>query len=274
MLPAFDHLSYLPDLRAFGVQGLEIAPDHSWPRPHFGQGFSIRQIETTRRMAQLSGLQIIGLHSLLGGRPELGIFDDAETRHHTIEHLVHLSEVCRDLGGRTLILDARWSRALATKEAWLQCRAFLEKLLPRIEEHGTVLCFRAAEPGGRRFLPPGARMPDAGHRARSCVFWLARRHGGASRQWRDWPHAFRRPARPPRPCPISMSRETRPARRQRQGRSRRHAPPSERHQLRRLAVHRSVSCARRLAARTGAGGGGGFKAIYLNQFRSRRPFHV
>ena len=145
-LPAFEHLSYLPDLRAFGIEGIEIAPDHTWPRPYFGQGFSTREVETYRLTAQLAGLKIIGMHGLLGGRPELGIFEDADIRHHTIEHVVHLSQVCRDLGGRTLILDSRWARKLETREAWLQCRAFLERLLPRIEEHGTVLCFAPLTP--------------------------------------------------------------------------------------------------------------------------------
>lgn len=145
-LPAFDHLSWMPDLRALGVQGLEIAPDHTWPRPYFGQGFNARQVETYGQMARLAGLKIIGMHGLLGGRPDLGIFEDADTRHHTIEHLVHLSQVCRDLGGRTLILDARWARQMETKDAWLQCRAFLEKLLPRIEGHGTILCFAPLAP--------------------------------------------------------------------------------------------------------------------------------
>lgn len=145
-LPAFDHKMLLPELRSLGVEGLEIAPDHTWPRPHFGQGFSHTQVCSYGRAARGAGLQIVGLHAILGGRPELGIFEDACIRHYTIEHLVHLSGVCRDLGGRTLILDARWARSVATKEAWLQCRAFLERLLPRIEEHGTTLCFAPLSP--------------------------------------------------------------------------------------------------------------------------------
>ena len=145
-LPAFDHLDQLSELRALGVEGLEIAPDHTWPRPHFGKGFDARHVATYAQCAQSAGLQVVGLHALLGGRLEFGIFDDADIRHHTIEHLVHLSEICRDLGGRSLILDARWARQLARKEAWLQCRAFLERLLPRIEAHGTILCFAPLAP--------------------------------------------------------------------------------------------------------------------------------
>jgi sugar phosphate isomerase/epimerase len=145
-LPPFDHLSYLTDLRAFGVEGIEIAPDHTWRRPHFGKGFDPREVATYEQTARLSGLEVVGLHALLGGRPEFGIFEDADIRHHTIRHLVHLSEVCRDLGGKTLILDSRWARQMERKEAFLQCRAFLEKLLPQIEDHGTILCFAPLAP--------------------------------------------------------------------------------------------------------------------------------
>jgi sugar phosphate isomerase/epimerase len=140
-LPAFNHLTYLPDMRAFGVEGIEIAPDHTFTRPHFGKDFSPREVATYGQAARLAGLEIVGFHALLGGRPEFDMFDDADIRHHTIKHLVHLSKLCRDLGGRTLILDSRWARGLERKEAFLHCRAFLEKLLPQIEDHGTILCF-------------------------------------------------------------------------------------------------------------------------------------
>ena len=140
-LPAFNHLHYLPDMRAFGVEGIEIAPDHTFERPHFGKDFRAREVATYGQAARLAGLEIVGMHALLGGRPELDMFGDADIRHHTVRHLVHLSETCRDLGGRTLILDSRWARGMERKDAFLQCRAFLEKLLPQIENHGTVLCF-------------------------------------------------------------------------------------------------------------------------------------
>ncbi len=146
ILPPFNHHGFFPDLQLFGVQGIEIAPDHTWQRPRYGQGFDAAQVAAYGRAAQQARLQIVGLHALLGGRPELGIFDDTETRSLTVAHLVHLSEICRDLGGRTLILDSRWSRNMGSKEPWLQCRAFLECLLPRIEGHGTTLCFAPLAP--------------------------------------------------------------------------------------------------------------------------------
>ena len=148
-LPPFHHLSLLAHVRALGVEGLEIAPDHTWSAPGLGEAFSPADISVYGRAARLAGLKVIGMHALIGGRPELGVLEDDQTRDRTIEHLVHLSAVCRDLGGRTLIFDSRWRGEMSEKLAWRKTRDFLERLLPRIEEHGTVLCFAplAAEEG-------------------------------------------------------------------------------------------------------------------------------
>ena len=48
-------------------------------------------------------LEAVGLHSLFFDRPELGLFKDPELRAGSLEFLTHLSAVCRDLGGKTLI---------------------------------------------------------------------------------------------------------------------------------------------------------------------------
>jgi len=140
-LPPFDHLDLLPRLGALGIQGIEVAPDHTWKRTHHGSEFPFHDIWNFRRAAESTGLEVIGLHALLGGRPEYGLFENDEHLDRTVAHLVHLSAVCRDLGGKTLTLDSRWRSVLPLKDAWLQCRDFLEILLPQIEDHGTTLCF-------------------------------------------------------------------------------------------------------------------------------------
>lgn len=137
-LPPFDHIHLLPRLRAFGIEGIEVAPDHTWQPA--ASGFCPGLVSRYRRAVEASGLRIVGLHAVLGGRPELGLFEEVDTRRRTIDHLAHLSAVCRDLGGRTLVLDSRWRRELPGKDAWMAGRAFLEALLARIEDHGTMLC--------------------------------------------------------------------------------------------------------------------------------------
>jgi sugar phosphate isomerase/epimerase len=135
-LPAYYHLGMLPFVYSLGVDGLEVVPAHTWP-----DRVTSRMVESYRAAAEDAELAIIGMHGLFRHRPELGIFAAGEKRARSLEMLVQLSAVTRDLGGRTLILDSRWRNDVTEREAWLRCRDFLHELLPRIEDHGTVLCF-------------------------------------------------------------------------------------------------------------------------------------
>ncbi len=152
-LPAFDHVSLLPRLREFGVAGLEVAPGHIWAagKPEAGA------VAAYRRAADAAGLEIVGLHALLDHQPELGLFQGDRIQRRTIDALAALSAVCRDLGGRTLVFGAGRRRgAMAPKDAWAECGAFLERLLPRIEDHGTVFCFEPLGPEDTDFCNTAA----------------------------------------------------------------------------------------------------------------------
>jgi len=139
-LPALNHLDLLPNLREMGFTGLEVAPSQVWADTWHGPNSA--SVTAYRHAAQNAGLEIIGLNSLLLSQPGLGIFQESETVKRTEDFLVHLSSVCRDLGGRTLILTGgRELFGITQERAWIACHAFLERLLPRIEEHGTMLCF-------------------------------------------------------------------------------------------------------------------------------------
>lgn len=138
-LPAFDHLHLLPEVKALGVDGIELAPAQCWTDP---DRVSAAEVSAYRHAAESAGLTVVGLHGL----PGTGMFADAETQERTIDTLVARSALCRDLGGRTLILGARWSHDLPEREAWKAGRDFLERLLPRIEAHGTVLCLAPLAP--------------------------------------------------------------------------------------------------------------------------------
>ncbi len=143
--PAFRHLDLLPVLPALGIEGLEVAPAHTWLDPW--DGVPSAEVKAYRKAATSAGLKIVGLQCLLSGRPDLGLFDMPGMGGRTISYLTQLSAICRDLGGKTLILGPRWRRRLTDRTAWLQGRAFLELLLERIETHGTVLCFDQLAPG-------------------------------------------------------------------------------------------------------------------------------
>jgi len=139
-LPALNHVELLPRLGDMGFTGLEVAPARIWTDTwRDPDGASVAAY---RRAAQAAGLEIVGLHALLDGQPGMSIFQDAGTAQRIEDFLVHISAVCRDLGGRTLVLDGgRQLCGVPHDQAWLKCHAFLERLLPRIEDHGTMLCF-------------------------------------------------------------------------------------------------------------------------------------
>lgn len=155
-LPAFDHAEVLPHIAALGVQGIEIAPNHTFADAECG--IPAEAVTAYRQAAEAAGLAVVGLHALTDDQPEFDMFGDAETRRRTLDHLVHLSEVCRDLGGRTLILESRWRGTVPEREAWGTARHFLETLLPRIEPHGTMLCL----------APVGPYRGDIFNTAREC----------------------------------------------------------------------------------------------------------
>ena len=147
-LPTFDHVSLLPRLREMGVSGLEVAPGQVWA----GSGPEADAVGAYRAAAEAAGLQIVGLHALLDHRPDLGLFQGDEVQRRTIDVLVGLSAVCRDLGGRTLAFGAGRRRgAMPPRAAWAECGAFLERLLPRIEDHGTLFCFEPLGPSDTDF---------------------------------------------------------------------------------------------------------------------------
>ena len=102
IFPAFKHLDLLPVLPAVGIEGLEVAPAHTWLDPW--DGVPSAEVRAYRKAATSAGLKIVGLHCLLSGRPDLGLFDMPGMGGRTINYLTQLSAICRDLGGKTLIL--------------------------------------------------------------------------------------------------------------------------------------------------------------------------
>jgi sugar phosphate isomerase/epimerase len=67
--------------------------------------------------------------------------------------MAHLSKLCRDLGGTTLIYGGgRQRRELSLDDAFAESEAFFQDLLPRIEGHGTIFCFEPLGPKDSDFI--------------------------------------------------------------------------------------------------------------------------
>ena len=124
-LPAYDHASELRQMRQLGLEGIEIAPSRIWRETW--KDLSFDAVTLYRKQIEVAGLKTVGLHSLFFDHPELGLFCSDEHHFETLDFMVHLSMVCRDLGGKTLIYGGGRKRGIT--------------LCGRTEEHGTCYCF-------------------------------------------------------------------------------------------------------------------------------------
>lgn len=150
-LTAYDHVAELGRLPELGLAALEVAPSRVWKDTW--QGLTPDRVAAYRRVVDGAGLRVVGLHSLFYDHPELGLFRDAETRARSLDFLVHLSAVCRDLGGRTLIWGGGRRRDTVPEvAARAEAEAFMAELCQRIEDHGTVFCFEPLGPDESDFI--------------------------------------------------------------------------------------------------------------------------
>ena len=150
-LPAFNHETTFPALAEMGYQGVEVAPSRVWHET--SKGPSKSEVDTYRATIEASGLEVVGLHSLLFDQPHLSMFAEPTVRNETLEFLVRLSAVCRDLGGKTLIWGGGRRRGdLPHAQAFPSAVAFLQRLCERTREHGTVFCFEPLGPNNTDFV--------------------------------------------------------------------------------------------------------------------------
>lgn len=85
----------------------------------------------------------MGLHALLFTRPELTLFDNADSRKATGEYLKELFKLCADLGGRVLTFGSPRNRSVKGRD-YQEClkiaAGFFESLMPSAAANDVVLC--------------------------------------------------------------------------------------------------------------------------------------
>ena len=150
-LNAYNHAAELKQLGALGISGLEVAPSRRWHDTW--HGLSDAHVSAYRREIESAGLKVVGLHSLFFDHPELGLFKEPEIRAESLDFLEHLSAVCRDLGGRTLIYGGGRRRGTVSEtDARRETIDFFGELCLRIEDHGTCFCFEPLGPKDTDFI--------------------------------------------------------------------------------------------------------------------------
>jgi sugar phosphate isomerase/epimerase len=152
-LPPLKHKAYLGKIRDLGVESIEIAPSRRWKNTW--HGLKAKDVQNYRQEIEGAGLTVCGLHSLFFDQPDLSIFGNQKTRERTRSFLIHLSQICRDLGGRTLIFgspSARNRDQISEIEAFNIAAEFLTELCLKIKPHETVLCMESLPKADTNFL--------------------------------------------------------------------------------------------------------------------------
>lgn len=152
-LPPLKHKKYFSKIRDLGVESIEIAPSRKWENTW--HGLKAREVHIYRQEIEEAGLKVCGLHSLFFDQPKLSIFGNQKIREQTQSFIIHLSEVCRDLGGKTLIFgspSARRRNSFSKIDAFKIATEFLNELCHRITPHGTILCMETLPETDTDFL--------------------------------------------------------------------------------------------------------------------------
>jgi sugar phosphate isomerase/epimerase len=158
-LPAYDHNAELTQIGTTAIAGIEVAPSRVWHDTW--HGLASNDVNRYRHQVEHSGLQIIGLHSLLYDQPDLHLFGEPAEEIQLLNFMKHLSMVCRDLGGRTLTWGAGRRRgAVPRAEARERAIGFLMRLCDQVSDHGTVFCFEPLGPEDDDFINTSADALD------------------------------------------------------------------------------------------------------------------
>ena len=140
--------------RELGYTGIEIAPFTISTNAY---DISVAKRDEVRRQAEDAGLEVVGLHWLLAKTTGyyLTTPDDA-VRKATADYLGELARLCRDLGGRAMVLGSPMQRNLlpgVSHERGMELAAdCLRRTLPVLEECSVTLAVEPLGPAEGDFL--------------------------------------------------------------------------------------------------------------------------
>jgi sugar phosphate isomerase/epimerase len=133
--------------RECGYTGIEIAP---FTLAQYATQVTPQQRALVRKQAEAAGLEVVGLHWLLAKTEGFYLTSpDAAVRRRTSDYLAQLAQLCRDLGGKIMVLGSPQQRNLlpgVTKPQAMQYAAeVISAAVPTFADCGVTL---AIEPLG------------------------------------------------------------------------------------------------------------------------------
>lgn len=131
-----------------GVRGVELAPTKVFADP---LAASEQEWQDYRSKWADHGIEVVALQALLFGRPDLVLFEDAERRAATLEHLRGMARVGAALGVHTLVFGSPKNRQVGSMEpgkAREIAVSFFRQVGDAASEHGVVVCI---EPNPRAY---------------------------------------------------------------------------------------------------------------------------
>ncbi|MGB7323650.1 MAG: sugar phosphate isomerase/epimerase family protein [Rubripirellula sp.] len=134
--------------RKNGYTGWEVAP---FMLTDDINTFSATDRQAYRKQVESADMQIIGLHWLLAKTTGFHLTTpDEETRRRTAKHLIHLAQLCGDLGGDLMVLGSPQQRNFPAEQsmqsAMQNAAEVLQSVAPELEKTGIKI---AIEPLGR-----------------------------------------------------------------------------------------------------------------------------
>lgn len=140
--------------RECGYTGIEFAP---FTIDKNAYNISAARRQEIRQQVASHGLETIGLHWLLAFTEGYYLTSpDAEVRRRTSDYLAELARLCRDLGGKILVLGSPKQRNLLPgvthDDAMKYAAEVLQRAMPTFAECGTTLAVEPLGPQEGDFL--------------------------------------------------------------------------------------------------------------------------
>ena len=156
-------------LAGLGYSGMELTPftvGASWPIAEIAWV----ERKVARRTVEDAGLEVVGLHWLLGKAEGLGLHvnhPDPDVRRKTADYYLEVARLCADVGGKTLAGGSPKQRSvlpgLTCEEAWRLARDTYESMLADLRKLGVIFCLEPLGPEETNFINSAAeatRMAD------------------------------------------------------------------------------------------------------------------